>query len=931
MVAGRSVQRPNKPGGLSLTVDPKDSPSRPPRSAHTNVIARLQALFPSPPLSSVQSPPPTNPRHGFEGGPPLSPRHGPADRPFLKVRVMTWNMHDSLPKGDLGELLGVVSPTATPSTHVQEGSALSALRADTDHPYHIVVVEKSLFIMAECFIPGVIGIPMALGAGFKLLDKDKEKSKDKDSSRDKEHPREDKDHSRPKSQQKLRDADPEHQIDPERLHSSLSIRSNDRDGAHRRKHDSDLISLHGSAHPPAGWSSVLDGWYAEPGTNMQRSRSSAEALSAQSPDHHPLSPGQPVSELDKHMQSVGPYELLTKERMMGLYLAVYINQDIKHLVQGTSRVGNKGGVGISMRVAGTTLLFINAHLAAHEGKVHHRLADLAKIKAELSVDDFLPSDDSRIMAEDITDRFDYSFIFGDLNFRLDITRLHADWLISRKDYAQALAFDQLRKLMQSGEAFVGFNEANINFPPTFKYDVLRTIKRPKLRSSTSLRHSKSAPVDSAQHEKLLSEIEEQEKEHSEAEGGDDEDDEEGGEDAASIVSSMWTSTRSRYTTDGDVDEEERELFLSAPPTRQNSSSATHKLWAANAVHKAKSKWVTLLSSSLPNTPNRSRNSLYEGPTPRMEAKHGSRPGTATHEYSQELKAPEIVVGPVSSGNSITLPENDDVDPEDKGVYDSSHKQRVPSWCDRILWKSTVQHEEEVEEYAEPEIQAPRTRMGQILYALRPLRNRKDSYGSSVEASPIGQPADGIPSASSSTDGHHERHSSPVRRSTSSRPSRPSSHLSRSKSDDSFPTTMTMHLARSHSHVGSAEDAPHARPAGPSVPFVRAKTMSPNAPADWSSLPVAHHASPDSPPVLPAIAPTPVFFPRWRNLVPFLHRDVPAQATAMTSQVSLVEPPVAHRKGDVECLGYDTLDDRGMRRLEGRSDHRPVIGSYAIYI
>lgn len=27
------------------------------------------------------------------------------------------------------------------------------------------------------------------------------------------------------------------------------------------------------------------------------------------------------------------------------------------------RVGNKGGVGISVNVAGTTLLFINAHLA----------------------------------------------------------------------------------------------------------------------------------------------------------------------------------------------------------------------------------------------------------------------------------------------------------------------------------------------------------------------------------------------------------------------------------------------------------------------------------------------------------------------------------------------------------------------------------------
>jgi len=74
---------------------------------------------------------------------------------------------------------------------------------------------------------------------------------------------------------------------------------------------------------------------------------------------------------------------------------------------------------------------------------------LTLLQSELSVDDFLSPHDSRIMAEgtfstsgaephllmssiDLTDKFDFSFLFGDLNFRLDIQRLHADWLISRK-------------------------------------------------------------------------------------------------------------------------------------------------------------------------------------------------------------------------------------------------------------------------------------------------------------------------------------------------------------------------------------------------------------------------------------------------------------------------------------------------------------------
>lgn len=38
-----------------------------------------------------------------------------------------------------------------------------------------------------------------------------------------------------------------------------------------------------------------------------------------------------------------------------------------------------------------------------------------------------------------------------------------------------------------------------------------------------------------------------------------------------------------------------------------------------------------------------------------------------------------------------------------------------------------------------------------------------------------------------------------------------------------------------------------------------------------------------------------------------------------------------RKGDVVCLSYGTLDDQGMGKLGGRSDHRPVIGSYAVYL
>lgn len=93
-----------------------------------------------------------------------------------------------------------------------------------------------------------------------------------------------------------------------------------------------------------------------------------------------------------HQASQGPYQLLVKERLMGIYLAIFVHRDAAQFVEGESanldlqmsaeafrnagiskdavatgllrgRIGNKGGVGISIKIAGVTLLFVNAHLA----------------------------------------------------------------------------------------------------------------------------------------------------------------------------------------------------------------------------------------------------------------------------------------------------------------------------------------------------------------------------------------------------------------------------------------------------------------------------------------------------------------------------------------------------------------------------------------
>lgn len=55
------------------------------------------------------------------------------------------------------------------------------------------------------------------------------------------------------------------------------------------------------------------------------------------------------------------------------------------------------------------------------------LAHLLKVRPDIR-----PTTPRPEYRTDITDKFDVTFLFGDLNFRLDISRLHADWLIANQ-------------------------------------------------------------------------------------------------------------------------------------------------------------------------------------------------------------------------------------------------------------------------------------------------------------------------------------------------------------------------------------------------------------------------------------------------------------------------------------------------------------------
>ena len=266
-------------------------------------------------------------------------------------------------------------------------------------------------------------------------------------------------------------------------------------------------------------------------------------------------------------------------------------------------------------------------------------------------------------------------------------------------------------------------------------------------------------------------------------------------------------------------------------------------------------------------------------------------------------------------------------------------------CDRILWKSTIEPEPD-SDCDESEVTHPkaRTRVGQF-FANFKMRYRKGSYSSSTSSdiSNYGHNPS-VPSRDEVSTPSHSNPGSPVSTpvgrkdqipfSLFTAPESSAPDVAKSNSVDnisaanvrqpplrSFSVDQTQLEGKNHSkHRGFSHPG-----AMPTKPGPLSATPLPGEPLPTTTTLKDGQTVRNGP-------------PRWRFL-PFFRGDssqatVPADPSPTPGEsIEMAASSTAYRprKGDVVCLGYDSLDDRAMRRLEGRSDHRPVIGSFAIYL
>lgn len=145
---------------------------------------------------------------------------------------------------------------------------------------------------------------------------------------------------------------------------------------------------------------------------------------------------------------------------------------------------NKGAVGVQVDVrCGKSfchILFVLAHLAAHEHAVAEREDDLNAIMKRV-----VKSSQTRATVESSAEqirerafgRYDHVFFFGDLNYRIEAPGAdmaeRVRWvqdLVDRRDFGALLDADQLNRERLAGNALACFEEAHAAFAPTFKVD-----------------------------------------------------------------------------------------------------------------------------------------------------------------------------------------------------------------------------------------------------------------------------------------------------------------------------------------------------------------------------------------------------------------------------------------------------------------------------
>ncbi|GJN04049.1 hypothetical protein PR202_ga21559 [Eleusine coracana subsp. coracana] len=201
-----------------------------------------------------------------------------------------------------------------------------------------------------------------------------------------------------------------------------------------------------------------------------------------------------IDNIGKTLDEGISFHRVGSRQLAGLLIAAWARNDLKPYVGDVDAaavpcgfghaIGNKGGVGLRIRVHDRRICFVNNHFAAHLENVSRRNADFDHIYRTMTFNKphgstasttsvQLPKTASDNQTDEDTPELaeaDMVVFLGDFNYRLNgITYDEARDMVSQRSFDWLRERDQLRIEMKAGNVFQGMREGAIKFPPTYKF------------------------------------------------------------------------------------------------------------------------------------------------------------------------------------------------------------------------------------------------------------------------------------------------------------------------------------------------------------------------------------------------------------------------------------------------------------------------------
>lgn len=192
----------------------------------------------------------------------------------------------------------------------------------------------------------------------------------------------------------------------------------------------------------------------------------------------------------RSLQPFGRYLKVRSVGMVGIYLTVFVRDNIAAHVhaEDADRIrtssegiaGKKGAVAIRFCVGSKSVSFMNVHLPSGQARTSERSAALRQVMAEAFQGVNMlggarpPKLGFRRASNFRTAGHDCAFVFGDLNFRPNISLEELPKGIARMTLEEVGALRALDASIcerPADPALEGFTEGEVGFPPTYKYKV----------------------------------------------------------------------------------------------------------------------------------------------------------------------------------------------------------------------------------------------------------------------------------------------------------------------------------------------------------------------------------------------------------------------------------------------------------------------------